>query len=94
MACAPSEDRSAWACARSDQSLLCTQRIGKDPSFLHVYSKGSDQTGRMPDWVDVQVDLSLHWAHMPFCWVLSYAGSYMYSTCYFTCNLVFLVFAD
>ena len=28
------------------------------------------------DWTDAQADLSLHWAHMPFCWVLSWGGCY------------------
>ena len=58
MACVPSED--------SDQSgnppcliRVFAQWVAKDPSFLHVDSEDSDQTGRM---------LSLHWAHMPFCW--------------------------
>ena len=31
--------------------------------FLHAHSKDSDQTG-----LDAQVDLSLHWACMSFCW--------------------------
>ena len=30
------------------ESLLCTQWVAKDPSFLHVDSEDSDQTGRMP----------------------------------------------
>ena len=29
------------------ESLLCTQWVSKDPSFLHVDSENSDQTGRM-----------------------------------------------
>ena len=29
--------RSAWASAQSDQSLLCTQWIAKDPSFLQFW---------------------------------------------------------
>ena len=62
MACAPSEDRTAWASTQSDQSLLCTQWVAQDPSFLHVDSKD------WSDWSDAQADLSLRWAHMPFCW--------------------------
>ena len=46
--CAQRRLRSAWACAQSDQSLLCAQWVAKDPSFLHADSKDSDQTGRMP----------------------------------------------
>ena len=40
--------RSAWPSAQSDQSLLCTQWVAKDPSFLHADSEDSDQTGQMP----------------------------------------------
>ena len=36
--------------------------VAKDPSFLHADSEDADQTGR------IQADLSLRWAHMPFCW--------------------------
>ena len=46
---------SAWASAQSDQqSSLCAQWVAKDPSFLHADSE--------------ETDLSLGWAHMPFCW--------------------------
>ena len=31
--------------------------------LLHADSEDSDQTGG-----DAQADLSLRWAHMPFCW--------------------------
>ena len=34
--------------------------VAKGPSFFHADSKDSDQTA--------QADLSLRWAHMPFCW--------------------------
>ena len=45
-----------WVCAKgrfrsaqSDQeSSLCAQWVAKDPSFRHVDSEDSDQTGRMP----------------------------------------------
>ena len=40
--------RSAWASAKSDQSLLCAQWEAKDPSVLHADSEDSDQTGQMP----------------------------------------------
>ena len=49
--CAPRKFRSAWASAQTDQSSLCTQGVAKDPSFLHVDSEDSDQTGRI--WVFV-----------------------------------------
>ena len=47
------------------ESSLSAQWVAKDPSFFHADSDDSDQTGRMPR---LQADLSLHWAHMPFCW--------------------------
>ena len=47
--------------------LTCSQRFGslyeaKHPSFLHAYSEDSS------NWADAQADLSLRWAHIPFCW--------------------------
>ena len=50
--------RPVWS-----ESSLCTQWVAKDPTFLHADSENSDQTGQMPRLI-----LSLHWAHMPFCW--------------------------
>ena len=35
--------RPVWS-----ESLLCTQWVAKDPSFLHADSEDSDQTGPMP----------------------------------------------
>ena len=35
--------RPVWS-----ESLLCSQWVAKDPSFLHADSEDSDQTGRMP----------------------------------------------
>ena len=60
MACAPIEDSDQ----PGHQSSLSAQWAAKDPSFLHVDSEDSDKS----DWVDTQTDLSLCWAHMPFCW--------------------------
>ena len=39
---------SAWESAQSDQSSQFAQWVAKDPSFLHVDSEDSDQTGWMP----------------------------------------------
>ena len=49
--------RPVWS-----ESSLCSQWVAKDPSFLHADSED------WSDWADAQADLSLHWAHMPFCW--------------------------
>ena len=45
MTCAPSEDRSARASAKSS---LCAQWVAKDPMLLHADNEDSDQTGWMP----------------------------------------------
>ena len=49
--------RRVWS-----ESSLCAPWVAKDPSFLHADSKD------WLDWASTQADLSLHWAHMPFCW--------------------------
>ena len=43
------------------ESMLCASWVAKDPSFLHADSED------WSDWADAQVELSLRWAHMPFC---------------------------
>ena len=48
--------RPVWS-----ESSLCAQWVAKDPSFLHADSED------WSDWADAQADLSLRWAHMPFC---------------------------
>ena len=68
--CAQRRLRSAWASAQSDQSSLC---VAKDPSFLHVDCEDCE------DWTDAQADLSLRWAHMPFCWFCREAAHMMLS---------------
>ena len=61
--CAPSEDSDqpghpiVWS-----ESSLCAQWVAKDARFLHADSED------WSDWADAQADLSLRWAHMPFCW--------------------------
>ena len=64
MACAPSED---------------SNQPGHLPSLIRVFTVRmkkpevlsyplSAQRSLWSDWADVQADLSLRWAHMPFCW--------------------------
>ena len=72
--CAPSELRSAWACAQSDQSSLSARRNLGDLATRWAHSEDSDQTGRMPR-------LScLRWAHTHFVgFVMSWLNyNYMY----------------
>ena len=69
MACAPSED--------SDQSDQ--RKPGHWPSLIRVFAVRmkkawvlsyplSAQRRLCSDWAEAQADLSLRWAHMPFCW--------------------------
>ena len=44
------------------ESSLCAQWVAKDPSILHADSED------WSDWANARADLSLCWAHMPFCW--------------------------
>ena len=69
--CAQQRLRSACASAQSVQSLLSTQWVAKDLSFLHADSEDSDQTGRMPRliWVFAVRTVTLL--------VLSLGGSYI-----------------
>ena len=53
---------SLGICPGWSESSLCAQWSAKGPSFLHADSED------WSDWVDVQADPSLRWAHMPFCW--------------------------
>ena len=47
--------RPVWS-----ESSLCAQWVAKDPSFLHVDSKDSDQTGRMPRLIWVFAGRTCH----------------------------------
>ena len=60
--CAQQRLRLAWASAQSDQSSLSAWRkLG--PLATHCA-----QQRLWSVWADAKADLSLHWAHMPFCW--------------------------
>ena len=58
--CAHQRLRSAWASAQPDQSWQCAQWVAKDPCFLHVDSKDSDQTGWMPRLIWVFAGRTCH----------------------------------
>ena len=64
MAYAPSED--------SDQpghmpSLFRVFAVHMKKAWVLCYPLSAQQR-LLSDWADAQADLSLHWAHMPFCW--------------------------
>ena len=64
MACAPSEDSDQPGHPPSLIRVFTVRLMGtvaKDHSFLQADSEDSDQ-------ISSQADLSLRWAHMPFCW--------------------------
>ena len=48
MACAPSEDRSAWASAQSDQSFRCPHEESLGPYLPTERTSKTNQTRRMP----------------------------------------------
>ena len=60
--------RPVWS-----ESSLCAQWVAKNPSFLHVDSED------WSDWADAEADLSLRWAHMPYCWLCYEAAQFWYS---------------
>ena len=63
MTCAPSFDSDQPGHPPSlFRVFACAQWVAKDPSFLHADSED------WSDLADAQADLSLRWAHMPFCW--------------------------
>ena len=53
---------SVWAFALSDQSLRCPHEETLCPQLPTERIAKTDHTGRM------RADLSLPWAHRPFCW--------------------------
>ena len=64
VACAPSED--------SDQPghpprLIRVFAVRMKKAWVLSYTMSAQRRLRS-DWVDTQYDLSLRWAHMPFCW--------------------------
>ena len=69
--CAQRRLRSAWASAQSDQSLLCTQWVAMDPSFLHADSEDSDQTGQVPRLIWVFAGRTCHCAGFVMRWLKS-----------------------
>ena len=72
--CAPSED--------SDQpehppSLIRVFAVRLEKARILRYPL-STQRRLWSDWADAQADLSLRWAHMPFCWFCHDAAQFCY----------------
>ena len=65
--CAQRRLRSVCAFAQSDQSSLSAWRKLPIEAQRRLWS----------DWADAQADLSLHWAHMPFCWFCHKAAQFL-----------------
>ena len=80
--CAQWRLRSAWESTLSDQSLLCTQWVAKDPSFLHADSKDSDQTGQ-----HTVILLVLSWGGSNECLLVSLTKVIWWVSVYFCVNL-------
>ena len=74
IACSPIED--------SDQpwhppSLIRVFVVRMKKHWVFSYPL-SAQWRLWPDWTDAQADLSLRWAHMPFCWFCHKAAHFTY----------------
>ena len=65
MACAPSEDLDQPAV--HPPSLIRVFAVHMKKAWVLSYPVSAQQR-HWSDWADAQADLSLHWAHMPFCW--------------------------
>ena len=81
----PHDKTNKMACASSKDS----DQPGHPPSLIKVFTVRmktalvlsyllSAQWGLWSDWVDAQADLSLGWAHMPFCWFCHEAAQHDY----------------
>ena len=72
--CAPSEDSDQpW----HPSSLIRVFTVCMKKAWVLSYPL-SAQRKLWSDWVDTQADLSLRWAHMPFCWFCYDAAHFAY----------------
>ena len=69
MTCLPSEDRSAWASTKSDQSSLSAWRNLGSLATHWVHSEGSDQTGWMPRLICVFAGRTDHFVGFLMMWL-------------------------
>ena len=63
MACAPSEDSDQPGHPPYPIRVCCALN-----RLLRTQAFSCGQQRLWSDWADAQADLSLRWAHMPFCW--------------------------
>ena len=68
--------------------MTCAQSSLRSMGSLRPKLSSSGQRRLWSDCTDIQVYLSLRWAHLSFCWFLSFAGSYpRYTWCTFMPDL-------
>ena len=84
MACAPSEDSNQTG---HSHSLIRVFAVHMKKAWALSYPL-SAQRRLWSDWADAQIDLSLRWAHMPFCWFCHEAAHFV--STYFACDRVSL----
>ena len=87
MACAPSEDSDQPGhppslirvfAVRVKKARVLSYQLNAQRRFRSDYPLNAQRRFRS-DWADAQADLSLRWAHMPFCWFCHEAAQlYMY----------------
>ena len=85
--CAQRRLRSAFASAQSDQSSVSAWR--KLGSLATHWAHSEDWS----DWTDAQADLSLRWAHMPFCWFCHEAAHFLLYSCLYQTGFGFHLIA-
>ena len=74
----PPDKTNEMASAQSDQSL----RFCMKKAWVLSYPLSAQQS-LWSDWADAQADLSLRWAHMPFCWFCHEAAHRIFAVIYF-----------
>ena len=75
MACAPSENSDQPGHSPHLIRLIAVHLMGSQGPRL----SSSGQRRLRSDGADAQADLSLRWAHMPFCWFCHYAAHLLYN---------------
>ena len=74
--------RSVWP-----ESLLCTQWVAKDPTFLHAVSEDTDQNGQMPRLIWAFTGCTCHFVGFAMRWLIC-------QVFIFDSTMILLVFSD